>query len=306
MHPALPATPATGGFPSPSAGAAYAIAIAPPAEYVRYLESLSPRPFIVSWRWNHREYADVNVDESASPLTPVSWMPRGAPAYLEFGRALSEAAIKGQTQHQAYLRQIVSGPDIPRAIKPQVQPSITPASALPLPTEAVITPPPANPPAGPNQPIHATLKPTAREKRVLRWLPVVKAWAERYKANVPEILAIIDNETAGDPNLESPQGAFGLMQVMPATFKAMGVGSDIKDPGLNIAAGIKYYVEYCLPAARAVGATGTDALPLALAAYNGGHARLKQRKTLSRMPPESRAYAKDGVTKVARYTLLTE
>lgn len=86
--------------------------------------------------------------------------------------------------------------------------------------------------------------------------------AARY--HVPEdlIVAIIEAESEFDPQAVSRRGARGLMQLMPATARILGV-SDPFDPRQNIEAGVRHL-------RGLMNHFGEDNLPLALAAYNAG------------------------------------
>jgi soluble lytic murein transglycosylase-like protein len=59
--------------------------------------------------------------------------------------------------------------------------------------------------------------------------------------NVPEslIAGLVHAESSFRPDIVSPRGAVGLMQLMPDTAKAMGV-EDPYDPKQNIMGGTKY------------------------------------------------------------------
>jgi hypothetical protein len=74
-------------------------------------------------------------------------------------------------------------------------------------------------------------------------------------------VAVMDAESGGNPRAVSGAGALGLMQLMPATAREMGVG-DPFDPEENARAGIRYLREKL----REFGGS----VPLALAAYNAG------------------------------------
>jgi soluble lytic murein transglycosylase-like protein len=58
----------------------------------------------------------------------------------------------------------------------------------------------------------------------------------------PELVrAVIRIESAGDPKAVSHAGARGLMQVMPATGRRLGVEpGELFDPRTNVRAGVKY------------------------------------------------------------------
>lgn len=102
-------------------------------------------------------------------------------------------------------------------------------------------------------------------------------------AGVPAdlIMAIIDVESAFNPNAQSHVGAHGFMQLMPGT--AQDVGVDRQVPEQNILGGARYI-------RRMLNEFG-GRLDLALAAYNGGPGNLRARGLdISRMREETQRY----------------
>lgn len=81
----------------------------------------------------------------------------------------------------------------------------------------------------------------------------------------PIIQAIIKTESTGKPKAVSSKGAQGLMQLMPATAKELGI--DPTDPAQNIEGGTRYFNQM----KEQFGDT-----KLALAAYNWGPGNLKK------------------------------
>lgn len=99
------------------------------------------------------------------------------------------------------------------------------------------------------------------------------------------VLALIEAESGNQPDLVSPRGAIGLMQVRPEVAVWAGL-PDVADPATNIEAGCRFL-------AWLLDGFGGD-VHLALAAYNAGPAAVRRWGTL---PPyrETRRY----VSKVA-------
>ncbi len=84
----------------------------------------------------------------------------------------------------------------------------------------------------------------------------------------PELVrAVIQAESAFNPNARSVKGAMGLMQLMPATAVEYGVANPY-DPQQNIRAGVAYL--------RSLLTRYDDRVHLALAAYNAGPEAVKK------------------------------
>jgi hypothetical protein len=73
-----------------------------------------------------------------------------------------------------------------------------------------------------------------------QWLPQIAAAAEKYDIPVNLLAAKVNVESGGNPNATSPAGAKGLLQLMPATARGLGV-TDVNDPVQNLDAGAKYF-----------------------------------------------------------------
>lgn len=91
--------------------------------------------------------------------------------------------------------------------------------------------------------------------------------AKKYNVSVDLLKAIGKAESGFDPNAVSRSGAQGVMQLMPATAKYLGV-TDSFDPEQNIMGGSKYIAELLQ---KYDGDT-----KLALAAYNAGMGNVKK------------------------------
>ena len=68
----------------------------------------------------------------------------------------------------------------------------------------------------------------------------VKKYSAQYKLEETLILAVIMTESGFNPRAVSPCKATGLMQLIPSTFRAKNVGSNIYNIDANIHAGTKH------------------------------------------------------------------
>lgn len=84
------------------------------------------------------------------------------------------------------------------------------------------------------------------------------------------VAAVIRTESRFEPEVESPEGAYGLMQIQPDTARFIsergGVGGDYRDPKTNIRMGT-WYLDYLRGRYE-----GDERL--VLAAYNSGEGRV--------------------------------
>nr|MBI1231938.1 transglycosylase SLT domain-containing protein [Cytophagales bacterium] len=105
---------------------------------------------------------------------------------------------------------------------------------------------------------HISLRPYKKQAKFNSYIEIA---SKKHDVSKALIEAVIQVESAYNPNATSPKGAMGLMQLMPATARELGV-SDAYNAEENIEGGVKY-LRYLLNAYE--GETR-----LALAAYNAG------------------------------------
>ena len=115
--------------------------------------------------------------------------------------------------------------------------------------------------AVPGAPTFRSTRPTAAGTGRGRFEPLVREHARRQRLRPDLVRAVIQVESGFNPWAQSPKGAMGLMQLMPATARELGVG-DPYDPAENIRGGTTYLRQL-------LDRYDSDE-ELALAAYNAG------------------------------------
>lgn len=123
-------------------------------------------------------------------------------------------------------------------------------------------------------------------RRATEYEPLIEAYSARHQVRPDLVRAVIQAESAFNPLARSVKGAMGLMQLMPATARELGV-RDPWDPAENIRGGIAYL--------RSLLDRYSNNEELALAAYNAGPGAVQKYGTV---PPyrETRNY----VAKITR------
>lgn len=109
---------------------------------------------------------------------------------------------------------------------------------------------------------------------------IIRHWCQLYGVDQVLVKLVIEKESEFNPRAVSRSGAIGLMQLMPATAKHLGV-KDLYNPWDNIRGGVKYL--------RSLLDMFGGNLELALAAYHAGPTVVKR---LNRVPaiPETVEY----------------
>ena len=92
-----------------------------------------------------------------------------------------------------------------------------------------------------------------------KFRPLFKGAAEKYGVPASLLEAVAKQESQFDPTAVSPAGAQGLMQLMPATARALGV--DAFNPAAAVDGAARLLSQHLRK---------FDSVPLALAAYNAG------------------------------------
>ena len=142
---------------------------------------------------------------------------------------------------------------------------------------------------GPEAPGIRATTPMADETVRGQFEPLIREHAARHALRVELVRAVIQVESGYNPRARSPKGAMGLMQLMPATARQLGVRKAY-DPAENIGGGCAY-LRQLLDRYR-----GNE--ELALAAYNAGSDAVDRHGNA--VPPYRET--RDYVNKVSRLT----
>ncbi len=133
-------------------------------------------------------------------------------------------------------------------------------------------------PSAPPQPLTPPLVQSAPARRA-SLADQVQSAADHNGLSAKVVEAVAWRESRLNPQAVSPKGAVGVMQLMPATARAMGV--DPRDSAANLEGGAAYLAQMLR--------TFNGDLTLALAAYNAGPDAVRQYAGVPPFP-ETRAY----------------
>ena len=149
------------------------------------------------------------------------------------------------------------------------------------PKDFLVPPAAAAPPALPRRSIRT---PSGRPNAAPdKWVPLVEAAAAAHRLDPALVAAVIRVESNWQPRAVSPKGARGLMQLMPATARRLGVTKAF-DPSQNVRGGALYL-------SRLGERFGELEAEKVLAAYNAGEEAVE---TYKGVPPyrETRDYVR--------------
>jgi soluble lytic murein transglycosylase-like protein len=137
-------------------------------------------------------------------------------------------------------------------------------------------------------------------RRLLRRMPFGKdivLAAERHQVDGLLLAAIIAVESGFTPRAVSPQGALGLMQVIPELAADYGVKGDLLDPHVNVEVGSRY-VSGLIKDYK-------GDLERTLAAYNAGPGAVQR---YNGIPPyaETQGFVREVLAHYAEYTRRAE
>jgi membrane-bound lytic murein transglycosylase MltF len=118
----------------------------------------------------------------------------------------------------------------------------------------------------------------AERRRFDQVAPLFQKYAPEYGFDWMLMLAQGYRESRLDQGARSPSGAIGIMQLLPATGREMGVG-DIHQPDANVHAGIKYMRSMLERNFADATLQGEDQALFAFASYNAGPARVARLRT---------------------------
>ncbi len=121
----------------------------------------------------------------------------------------------------------------------------------------------------------------ARPPKEAPYAALIRQVAARYGVDEDLVHAIVEAESDYNPRCVSKAGAMGLMQLMPATARALGL-SDPWDPAQNLDGGVRYL--------RQLIERFKD-IDLALAAYNAGPNAVSRYQGIPPYP-ETQAYVR--------------
>ncbi|HVZ31980.1 MAG TPA: transglycosylase SLT domain-containing protein, partial [Polyangiaceae bacterium] len=138
-----------------------------------------------------------------------------------------------------------------------------------------------------------------------RWLPqsvsrygqAIEAAASAHGVDPALVSLVVLLESQGNPNVDSPAGAIGLMQLMPATAAHIAAErglpqptlAQLREPALNLDFGAYFLAQLLPPRA---GTLSAEQVRLAAIGYNGGRDMLREYLAgQARLWPETEHYS---------------
>jgi soluble lytic murein transglycosylase-like protein len=133
--------------------------------------------------------------------------------------------------------------------------------------------------------------PARLEERLALWEDAIQELSAKYEVDPDLVRAVMRCESGGNPDAVSSAGAIGLMQLMPAT--ARGLGVDPNEPLRNLEGGIKYLAQL---------ADKYDGdYVRTLAAYNAGSGRVDAYDGVPPFP-ETQRYVRNVLALYKKYS----
>lgn len=171
--------------------------------------------------------------------------------YFQTGRTLSVASHRVDEQGLIVLALRSGGEMVVEAsVIADIRPDEVPFPETNVTVPAAVPVPQALPPV-----------PSARLENRAEYDAIIARISRAHGVDSTLVRAVIQVESAYQPDARSRKGAVGLMQVMPATGRQYGIRR-LTDPALNIEAGVRHLKTLLT----------RYPLHLALAAYNAGEA----------------------------------
>lgn len=116
--------------------------------------------------------------------------------------------------------------------------------------------------------------------QISQWDQFFKEYGKQYRIDWRLLAAIAYNESTFNPEGQSWAGAGGLMGVMPATAKSMGIdGMELFLPDVNVMLGSQY-LRKLLDLFSTIG-DESERIKMALASYNGGMGHISDARALA-------------------------
>lgn len=189
------------------------------------------------------------------PLQSAGLTALAAKGAVTFPAVVEDAKQEPRSELRPQIPAETTRPAAPEALKPQTATSPAPVPAPPPPASPAPAPvTPAAVPAAPSPTVGDRLEQLRKAADMLievntalgaprsPYGQIIYDIAVRHSINPQLVAALIHVESAFNPRAVSRKGAYGLMQLLPATARRFGVNRkrDLLNPVKNLEAGVKY------------------------------------------------------------------